>query len=580
VRPTQGNSALAPAWPALIVCLTLAAFAPVLSNAFIDWDDQSNFVTNPWYRGLGWTQLTWMATTFHRGVYQPLAWLFAAIEFRFGGADPWVYHAGSWLLHAIAAALLYPLARRLFARLAPDRPGAVGVAATAAALLWAAHPLRVEAVAWASAQGYPLAAVFALGSILAWLRWREQGDGSTGAPLAWYAASVALAVCAYLAKPVAVTLPAVIVLLDWYRSRDDARWPTRRAWMPLLPYALPAVLVAAAAPLARARLGTSASSQYDVVDRVAQACYAAAYYAVKTVLPFGLTVFTPLPQPFDPFEPRFVGAALGLVAAGALIAWARTRAKGLAACALGYLVLLAPVLGFVRQGDQLVADRYSYFAGAPLALALGGGLLLLMARGARPRAIALAGLAAAMILALGALSWQLAHAWRNPGTLWAHAVSVDPASHRARINLGLAHLTQGSFEAALREFDAAISLNPRSSNAHFNRGLTLARWSRTDEAIASYQLGLALDPADATARAHLGDLLASLSRWPEAEAEYREAARLAPRANVYNSLGITLAQQARFAEAIAAFRDALAIDPTHDDARANLETALQARPGR
>jgi Flp pilus assembly protein TadD len=565
--------------PVLVALVTLAAFAPVLSNAFIDWDDQANFVTNSSYRGLSWSHLAWMATTFHLGVYQPLAWMLAAVEYSIGGVEPWVYHAGSWLLHGLAAVLLYRFARRLFVRLAPDHSAAATFAAATAALLWAIHPLRVETVAWASAQGYPLAAAFALGSLLAWFRARDTQPASPPAATAWSTASVALAICAYLAKPAAVTLPAVILILDWYLSpRGTGRWKTWRPWLSALPYAVPAAFAAIAAPLARATLGTSASARYDLVDRMAQACYSAVHYAVKTVIPLNLTVFSPLPQPFDPFEPRFVISAIGLAAVGAMIAWAGRRAKGIVACALAYLVLLAPVLGLIRQGDQLVADRYSYFAGAPLAVALGAGLLTAVTRGMPRLARTIHAVTVVAIVLLVALSWQLTHAWRSPSTLWAHAAAVDPSSYQARINLGLAASNNRDYDTALREFDAAIRLNPRSSNAQFNRGLALAKLGRTNDAIASYRDGLDIDPIDATAHAHLGDLLASENRLADAEAEYREAVRLAPHADLYNSLGITLARQDRLAEAMAAFRDALALDPAHADARANLEMALELAP--
>ncbi len=560
--------------PLAVVGATLAAFSPILSNGFVDWDDDANFVDNPAYRGFSRSQLVWMATAFHRGVYQPLAWLFAGVEYQLGGAEPWVYHAGSWLLHGIAAVLVYLLAHRLFERLAQDHSRAVALAATAAALLWAVHPLRVEAISWASAQGYPLAVVFALGSTLAWLCGREGHRGESALSRAWYGASLALATCAYLAKPVAVTLPAVLVILDWYLAPSGTAWAKNRIWLAALPYAVPAALVAAAAPLARARLGTASSAGYDLVDRLAQACYSAGYYAVKTLIPTGLTVFTPLPRPFDPSEPRFVGAAIGMVVTGALIWWAVRRAKGLAAVALAYLVLLAPVLGIIRQGDQLVADRYSYFAGIPLALALAGSLFFAATRVTPRRATGLMMVTLVAVAALGASTWRLTHVWRDAGTLWAHAVAVDPASYQAHTNLGLFELGQGRYDSAVRAFDAAIALNPTSSNARFDRGLALAKWGRTEEAIAAYQAGLALDPVDATAHAHLGELLASANRWSDAEAEYRSAIHLVPHPDLFNSLGITLAQQGRIDEAATAFEEALAIDPNHADARANLEMAL------
>jgi tetratricopeptide (TPR) repeat protein len=562
-----------------VALLTLAAYAPVLSNRFVDWDDGANFVNNPSYRGFGWSHLRWMATTFHRGVYQPLAWLLAAAEHRIGGVEPWVFHAGSWLLHAVAAALVCVLAHRLLVRLAPDRPGLVGIASAVTALLWAVHPLRVEAVAWASAQSYTLAAVFALSAVVAWLRARDEhtpGVGSRG----WYAVSAAMAACAYLAKPVAVTLPAVLVILQWYLRPAPRWWTAPRAWLALLPYAVPAMLVAAAAPLARVRLGPSGSADHGVVDRLAQACYGTIYYSVKTLLPTGLTVFTPLPRPFNPFELRFVAAAVALGVIGALIWLAAGRARGLAAAALAYLVLLAPVLGLIRQGDQLVADRYSYFAGIPLALALGSGLLVLASRATPRRTLALLIVSSAAVAVLGAGTWRLTHAWRDAGTLWTHAVAVDSASYQAHTNLGLFELSQGRFDAAVRSFDTAIAINPASSNARFDRGLALAKWGRTADAIASYRHGLALDPRDVTARAHLGDLLGLAGRWGEAEAEFREAIRLTPHADLHNSLGVALAQQGRLTEAAAAFREALARDPQHADARANLQTALGVGDGR
>lgn len=560
--------------------LTLAAFAPVLSNQFVDWDDGANFVNNPSYQGLGSAQLRWMATTFHRGVYQPLAWLLAAGEYRIGGVEPWVYHAGSWLLHAVAAVLVYALAHRLLIRLAPDRPRVAARAAGAAALVWAIHPLRVETVAWASAQGYTLAAVLALSSVLAWLRWRDGVGGTAVSSRVWYVASVALAACSYVSKPVAITLPAVFIILDWYLY-PAARSLKPRAWLALLPYAIPAVLVAGAAPLARARLGTSSSAGYSLIDRLAQACYGAIYYVAKTVFPAGLTVFTPLPRPFNPFEFRFVAAAFAVVGVGALIWHVAARAKGLAAAAFAYLILLAPVLGLIRQGDQLVADRYSYFAGVPLALALGAGLLVAATHAAPRIETALMTAVLAAVVALGIGTWRLTHVWRDAGTLWAHAVTVDPASYQAHTNLGLFEVSQGRFETAVRSFDTAIALNPASSNARFDRGLALAKWGRTDEAIASYRAGLALDPADATAHAHLGELLGGVGRWADAEIHYREALRLVPHPDLYNSLGIAVAQQGRLADAVSAFREALALDPSHEDAQANLDTAvgLGQQPG-
>ena len=570
--------------PVVVVAATLIAFLPVLSNGFIDWDDQANFVTNTAFRGFGWAQLTWMATTFHLGVYQPLAWLLASAEFAIGGSAPWVYHAGSWLVHAVTAGLVYGISVILLTPMSSSL-NRVRVCAAAAALVFAVHPLRVEAVAWASAQGYPLAGAFFAASVAAYLRAHGAhagvGDASRGR---WLAASVALGVLACLAKPIAVTLPAILLLLDWYplrrlTRRDGATNHPVSVWIEKLPYAIPAALVAAAAPLARARLGLTGAEPYHPVARAAQALYGLAVYPLKTIAPFGLSVFDPLPFEIDPFEPRFAASAV-VVAAVAVGLWiGRRRAPALAAGALAYAILLAPVLGLVPQGNQLTADRYAYFAGAPLALLIGAALLAGWTRVETRRPLLVAGgaaVAGALVL-LGALAWQQAETWRDAGTLWRHAVSVDPGSFQAHTNLGLHHLNRGAHDDALREFDEVLRLNPSSAKGHFNRGLTLVRLGRMDEAIAAYRAGLTINPNDATARAHLAEVLAGRGRFAEAEAEYRSAIALAPHPDLFNGLGIALAEQGRVAEAVAAFHEALARDPRHEDAQANLETALKER---
>ncbi len=565
--------------PAVVIATTLAAFIPVLSNGFIDWDDQTNFVANLAYQGFGRSQLAWMATAFHLGVYQPLAWLVAAVETTIGGGTPLAFHAGSWVLHAATAGLVYAIAVTLLAPLSPSL-NRVRVCAAAAALGWAVHPLRVEAVAWASAQGYPLAGLLFAGSVAAYLRSHAAGTVRTSRHR-WYAASVGLGLLACLAKPIAVTLPAVLLVLDWYplrrlARREGATDHPESVWLDKLPYAIPAALVAAAAPLARARLGTGGHEPYDALDRAAQAVYGVVFYAAKTVAPFGLSVFYPRPLEVDPFDARFLVSAAVVIALGVGLWLIRRRRPALVAGALAYVILLSPVLGVIRQGDQLAADRYGYLAGVPLALGIGAAMLAVWGRLGTRRAVIRAGAAGIAMagLVLLTLTWRQTETWRDPGTLWEHAVRVAPGSFQIHTNLGRSYLNSGNYDAALREFDDALRLNPASAKAYFDRGLTLARQSRPDAAIESYRRGLALRPNDPTAWAHVGDLLAGRNRLAEAESAYRNAISLASHPDLFNSLGVVLAEQGRLPEAVVEFRRALSIDPTHADAKANLDMAL------
>jgi tetratricopeptide (TPR) repeat protein len=386
---------------------------------------------------------------------------------------------------------------------------------------------------------------------------------------------------AYLSKPVAVTLPAALVLLDGYPLRRWQRGHALRVALEKLPYAIPAAVIAAAAPLARTHAGLLEGDHYGPLLRIGQAAYGLVFYLWKTIAPFDLTFYYPLPLDADPLQTRFVASGIAVLALAGVVWRLRRRWPGLLVGALAYAALLSPVLGLIPQGGQLAADRYTYFASVPVALVFGGGLYACwpwVEHASRPwQRWAAGGTVLALIVSLCALTWRQVETWKDAGTLWAHAVAAAPGAFQPRNNLGLYFLGRDDYSAALREFDDTLRLNPKSAKAHFNRGHALARLGRRDEAILAYERGLALRPNDPTAWAHVGELLAGQGRYSEAESSYRRAVALTPHPDLFNSLGIVLAEQGRIDEAIGAFREALARDPRHEDARANLETALKER---
>src|SRR3989449_5724761 len=230
--------------PVLIALVTVVPFLPTLDNQFVNWDDDDNLVENPHYRGLGWTHLRWMWTTFHIGHYAPLTWMTFGLDYLFWGLKPVGYHLSNLLLHAANAAVFYLVARRILgsALSGPRERGNVGLAAAAAfaALLFALHPLRVESVAWATERRDVLSGLFYLLTLLVYLQAGEQGArGRSG-----YWASVGLFVCALLSKSMAVSLPVVMLILDVYplRRLGGARgwWgePARRIYLEKIPFVL------------------------------------------------------------------------------------------------------------------------------------------------------------------------------------------------------------------------------------------------------------------------------------------------------------------------------------------------------
>src|SRR5881296_3102942 len=200
--------------PLLVALFTLAAFLPALQNQFVNWDDKDNFLDNPHYRGLAWSQLRWMWTT-HLGHYIPLTWMTFGLDYLLWGLNPLGYHLTSLLLHVTNAVVFFFVVRWLLTRALPspsERGYALAVSAGVAALVFAIHPLRVESVAWATERRDVLSGLLYLLTILVYLRACERGARSRG----WYWAAVGLFAGALLSKAMAVSVPVVLLILDVY----------------------------------------------------------------------------------------------------------------------------------------------------------------------------------------------------------------------------------------------------------------------------------------------------------------------------------------------------------------------------
>src|SRR5436189_5366354 len=203
--------------PVLIALVTFAAFLPTLQNQFVNWDDDDNFLGNPHYRGLAWTNLRWMWTT-HLGHYIPLTWMTLGLDYLLWGMNPLGYHLTSLLLHAANAVVFFFIVRRILTLALPapsERGHALTASAGVAALVFAIHPLRVESVAWVTERRDVLSGLFYLLTILMYLRACERGERRRG----WYWLSVAAFVCALLSKSMVVNLPVVLLILDVYPLR-------------------------------------------------------------------------------------------------------------------------------------------------------------------------------------------------------------------------------------------------------------------------------------------------------------------------------------------------------------------------
>jgi hypothetical protein len=525
-------------WPVAVAVLTVAAFSPVLRNDFVRWDDHVVLLGNPHYRGLGWTQIRWMFTTRLLGHYMPVTWLSYGLDHTLWGMNPAGYHLTSLLLHAANAVLVYLVARRLLARAAGLAGGALDLAAAAAALVFAIHPLRVESVAWATERRDVLSGLFGLLSILTYLR---AVDGAAARRRPWLAASIGCFALALASKTIVMTLPLVLALLDVYPLRRlgpaGAGWlgPAARAvWWEKLPYAGLTLVWAAVAYYAHAGI-TLAQVPESPVARLGVVAYALWFYVVKTLVPVGLS-----PIYEARVEPAIVVSVLGVAGLTAGFVAARAWWPAGLTTWTAYLILLAPVSGVIDVGI-FVADRYAYLATLPWALLLGAGAgLLARLRAQRRIGAVAAGLAVVAGLAtfagLGALTWRQVHVWQDTESLWRHAIRVAPECATCQTSLGNLLVGRGDRAAGVAHLERALSLAPDRVWLHINIGAVLFDLGRASEAIVHFEQLLErcegvpgpCQRQAAAAHLNLGLVLRRLGRPADAVGHLRRAVELDP----------------------------------------------------
>jgi tetratricopeptide (TPR) repeat protein len=498
----------------LIVAVVAAAFAPVVRNGFVLWDDDLNLTENPHYRGLGAANLRWMFTTLHGGHYQPLSWLTLALDHALWGMDGRGYHLTSLALHLANTVLV----ARLLAALVPRaRPLAVA----AGTLLFAVHPLRVEAVAWATARRDVLAALFTLLAALAYLR-AAAGVRAGAARRGWLAAAVLAFAASLLSKAQGMTLPLVLLVLDAYPlGRLRVRADLWRALVEKLPFVVLASAAGAVASIGAQQVMQRSLAQHGILARAAQAAYGLVFYLAKTLVPVGLSPVYPLGRGVEPAAPVYAASLAVVGAVTVAVIALRPRFPWALAAWASYVVVLLPVLGFAQAGPQLAADRYTYLATIPLAALVTAGLR-------RADGWAVRAAVAAVVVVLALATARQTTVWHDSDALWSHAIAVDPANFVAYTNRGKLRELRGDASGAGADYTAAIEANRGNFLAYYSRGRLRQTAGDVAGAIADYSAAIALRPGylepynnRAAARLAQDDIAG-------AEADLATALRLAP----------------------------------------------------
>jgi tetratricopeptide (TPR) repeat protein len=538
----------------LLVLGTLLAYLPALHNGFVNLDDPDYVTANPMVQqGVTWVGVQWAFTGWHASNWHPLTWLSHMMDCELFRLNPSGHHLGNVLLHAANVGLLFVLWQRLTGAVLPS-------AVLAGLFAW--HPLHVESVAWVSERKDVLSTFFGLLALLSYRAHAQRPEAPTPSvfpasrnywlAVLWFALSL-------MSKPMLVTLPFVMLLLDfWPMAR---RAPILRLLAEKWPFLLLTLASCAVTILAQRAEAIASLDKYSLGLRLENVVTAYAGYLVKAFWPVHLAVFYPLQPPSGLAVAGAAGLLLGLSA----LVWRLAPARPyLAVGWLWYLGTLVPVIGLVQVGDQALADRYTYFPLIGIFLAVVWTVHDWATRSngvPRPAATAIAIAVAGLAACLALTEHQLPF-WRDSEALFSHALAVTPDNAAARLNLGSAYQADNRPEQALAEYKIALRLDSRRHEIYNNIGRLLSDAGRPAEALDYCRTAVLLDPASAASHIGLGVVLSELGRYDEALNEFAAAARLnAGEAAPHFQAGRTLLKLGRDGEAAAQFHEALRIDP-------------------
>ncbi len=557
----------------LLALVTLAVYLPGVRHDFLTYDDQQYVTENPHVlSGLSWANFKWAFQAGYASNWHPLTWLSHMLDCQIFGARPMGHHLTNVLLHVANVLLLFLGLRRL--------TGATGRSAVVAAL-FAWHPLHVESVAWVAERKDLLCACFWMLTLLAYARYASKPGAVR------YLVTLGCFSLGLLSKPMIVTLPFVLLLLDYWPLRRTAatrtvgmpRQPWPRLALEKVPFLVLTVIASWLTIWAQRQAHSIVSLQgLPLAERLLHVPIAYAHYLQAMFLPWGLAVYYPFPAASSPIPGGGCAVLLLLVSAGAW--WWAGRRPYLLVGWCWYLGTLVPVIGFVQVGDQAWADRYTYLPliGPFIALVwLAGDWGMAAGRSGNSAGkrvwlgLELAGLGVALIL----LTERQLGFWQDTRTLFTQAVRVVPENAKAITLLGSLLVKEGKVDEAMGLYDRALKIRPDDPEAHFFRGNALERKSRLDEAIVEYRRALWFEPLAAKTHFFLGGALVKQQQYEAAVAEYREALRRDPDSAVtHNNLARVFHTRGRFEEAAVEYGAALRLEPAFPQAHNNLGIVL------
>jgi len=585
-----------------LVLITIISFGHILNNDFINFDDNLYITENHQIKsGINVQTIKWAFTAVVASNWHPLTLLSHTLDWSLFGTWAGGHHLVSLLFHIGAVLFLFLFLSKTTKQLWPS---------AIVAALFAVHPLRVESVAWASERKDVLSMFFGMATLYAYAFYVEDKKISR------YLLCFLLFVLALMSKPMMVTLPFVLLLIDYWplqrwqkvpspephktqvvaqqqknkkkKKRKSAEIHAEHAKKPIIVQntkQLTIQLIKEKIPLFALSVISSlvtvwaqdkgrSIASLDILpfsDRLANALVSYAVYLGKTFWPVNLSIFYPH-QLLSGWQ--ILGAILLLAITTTGVLFFVRKAPFLITGWLWYLGTLVPVIGLVQVGNQAMADRYTYLPSVGILIMLVWGLLYLVPKEKKRKSV-LTPLSVVAILVMMLLSWQYCRSWKNSVAIFSHALKTTRNNHLAHNNLGVAFDEAGKRQEAIYHYRAALEIHPEYDSALVNLGAALAAVGKSDEAVVFYRQAIRKNPMSAHAHINLGVALAAAGNKQEAIRHYYEAIKIDPNlAEAHYNLGNLFAAERKNSEAESCYRQAVRTNPGHSKAYYNLAEVL------
>ena len=580
----------------LLICVVLVlasiiAYEPVRHNDFVDYDDDAYVTKNPRVNsGITLESVVFFFTNSHGGMWHPLTSWSLMLDCQLFGLNPFWHHLTNLLFHIVNSLLLFWVLRRMTGALWPS---------ALVAFAFALHPLNVESVAWVSERKNVLSGFFCLLTIAVYIRYSERPGIGRYLPV-----FLVYGLC-ILTKPVVVTLPFVLLLLDYWPLRRF-RWGYENgtedlpqhepagvscqessAWLLVVekvPLFILAAVLSVITFVAQRGVGSVIAAEHWSLNlRIANAIVSYISYIGKMIYPSRLAVLYPLPDGGPPLWQTIVSLLILAVVSAGVIYTARQR-RYLVVGWLWYLGTLVPVIGLVQSGAQAMADRYFYLPGVGIFIMLAWGAAELSARWRFSKIEVGASVGLVLAILILCTRTQVRH-WRNNFTLFGHAFEVTENNYIMRTYYGWALLEDGQPEESLTYFRKVLRVRPRYPDAREFMGMAfldigkgLSQDGKSEQAIEYFTSAIRLDPNNAESHNNLGAELVTVNRIDEAVEEFHEALRLEPKYHqVYNNLAVAYYKQGETDQAIKHWTEALRLKPDWTEVRDNLNKLVQRK---